>query len=286
MPDIAELLKTGAHHPLAYFPAAVLLGGLHALEPGHSKSMMASYIIAVRGTRSQAAVLGLAASIGHTLVIWALALAGLWLGDKLILDRAGPWLEIGTGALIIVLGMRIFRLLSAPHDHDHDHEHDHDHDHSADRDRGETDKSVAQFHACCGDHGSVKTAPRQDAHACEHAAEIGRRLTGRPVSTADIAWFGLTAGLMPCPAAFAVLLVCLQTKAFGLGLALVAAFSIGLAITLVSIGVAAAWGAGKAAEHFGWLDRWGHRLPYVSAAIVVTVGAVVMLRGLQGVGVF
>jgi nickel/cobalt exporter len=259
MPDIAHVVQQGVHNPWLFLPAAVLLGALHALEPGHSKSMMAAYIIAVRGSVAQAIVLGVSAAIGHTLVIWGLALTGLWLGDKLIIDKAEPWLELATGLLIIALGARIIVLLSRPHEHDHgiaghDHQHDHDHDHDHDDEQAQ-------------------------------ALDLRRRLGGRAVTTAEVAWFGLSAGLLPCPAAFAVLLVCLQMKAFTLGVALVAAFSIGLAITLVGIGVAAAWTANKASRHLDGFDAWAHRLPYVSAAIVMVVGAAISLRGLGHLGV-
>lgn len=279
MPDIAQILQAGAQNPLAYIPAAVLLGGLHALEPGHSKSMMAAYIIAVRGSRAQAVVLGVMAAIGHTIVIWALAVLGLWLGDKLILDKAEPWLELATGLLIVALGVRIFFLLTSPHGHDHGHDHHHGHDH----DHGHVHEP-APARAETGTQGAGPASLQGEA-AHAHAARLERRLTGRPVSTWDIAWFGLSAGLMPCPAAFAVLLVCLQMKAFGLGLALVASFSIGLAVTLVTIGVIAAWSADAATKHFDGLDRWSHRLPYISAAIVVTVGLAIVLRGLHSLNI-
>lgn len=257
MPDIAALIQTGAINPWVYLPAALLLGSLHALEPGHSKSMMAAFIVAVRGTPGQAVILGVAAAIGHTLVIWALVLLGLWLGDQLILDKAEPWLVLATGILIVLIALRILYRITAPtpahhHEHHHhEHEHDHHHNHS------------------------------HDEHA---AADVAKRLAGRPVSTFDIGWFGFTAGLLPCPAAFAVLLVCLQLKQIGLGVAMVAAFSIGLAITLVAVGVLAAWSARAATSRFGWFDRIAHYLPYASAAIVLAVGLVIAGRGLSELG--
>jgi ABC-type nickel/cobalt efflux system permease component RcnA len=68
------------------------------------------------------------------------------------------------------------------------------------------------------------------------------------VTTGQIIWFGFTGGLLPCPAAIAVLLVCIHVKAFALGVAMVAAFSVGLALTLVIIGVSVAWGSRKGAR--------------------------------------
>lgn len=310
MPDIASIIEKGAQNPWLFLPAALLLGALHALEPGHSKSMMAAFIIAVRGTPAQAAVLGLSAAIGHTIVIWALAVAGLWLGDKLILDKAEPWLMVATGLLVVALAVRIFYLLGGgghAHDHGGHHHDEHDHDHGGHAHTHDHEEHARHSHAHehhghghGHDHGNApasstvaSTAPASapakphDAHAAAHAADIERRLAGRTVTTWDIAWFGFSAGLLPCPAAFAVLVVCLQLKRAALGLAMVAAFSAGLAITLVGIGIAAAWAARKASESGsgGWLERWGHVLPYASASIVLAVGLFVLGRGLIGLHV-
>ncbi|NJL07870.1 MAG: nickel/cobalt efflux transporter RcnA [Methylacidiphilales bacterium] len=261
MPDLATIIQAGAANPWFYLPAAVLLGALHALEPGHSKSLMAAFIVAIRGTPAQAVLLGISAAIGHTIVVWGLVLVGLSLGDTLILDHAEPWLVLISGLLIMLLAARLLRSIhrdAAHHDHDHDHHHDHDHRH---------------HHA-------------GDAHAAAHAREIAARFGGRTsVRTWEIAWFGFTGGLLPCPAAIAVLLVCLQIKALTLGVAMVAAFSLGLAITLTTIGLAAAWGTRQAAKGWPGFDRWAGRLPYASGAVVMLLGVFITLRGLWELGV-
>ena len=106
------------------------------------------------------------------------------------------------------------------------------------------------------------------------------------MSAGEIAWFGFTGGLLPCPAAIAVLLVCLQLKALTLGFAMVAAFSLGLAITLVAVGLAAAWGTQRAASAFPGFDRLAGRLPLISGSLVMLLGAAITLRGLSMLGVF
>lgn len=273
MPDIASLIQSGAAHPWLYLPAAVLLGALHALEPGHSKSMMAAFIVAVRGTPGQATLLGISAAIGHTIVVWALALIGLSLGDRLILDRAEPWLVLVSGLLIMGLAFRIFWMLRAEHDHDHDHHDDH-HDHPG---HGHDPH----------DHHHHHDGERLDAHAAAHAREVRARFAGgRRVTNLDIAWFGFTGGLLPCPAAIAVLLICLQLKAFTLGIGMVAAFSIGLAITLVGVGVAAAWGTRIAQARWSGLGEWAERLPYLSAGLVFAIGALITVQGSWQLGLF
>jgi nickel/cobalt exporter len=103
----------------------------------------------------------------------------------------------------------------------------------------------------------------QDAHEKAHADEIARRFAGQPVSTGQIALFGLTGGLMPCPASVTILLLCLQLKRVALGATMVASFSLGLAISLVSVGVIAAWGARKAGPE-NRLAGWRGTTPALS----------------------
>ena len=292
MPDIATVIQNGASNPWFYLPIAVLLGALHALEPGHSKSMMAAFIIAVKGTARQAALLGVSAAVGHTLIVWVIAVIGLYLGDHLILDKAEPWLVLISGLLIIALSFRIFRLLKIEqaHDHDHDHSH-HAHDHHHGHEHGHhhhdhDDHHHNHQHDHDHHHHDRADTDGLDAHAAAHAREIEQKFAGRrSVSDFEIAWFGFTGGLMPCPAAIAVLLICLQMKEFSLGIGMVAGFSLGLAITLVGVGVAAAWGANAARARWAGLEKWGERLPYASAAIVMMIGIIITARGLWALGV-
>lgn len=86
----------------------------------------------------------------------------------------------------------------------------------------------------------VSTGAYRDAHELAHASDIRRRFADRNVTTGQIVMFGLTGGLIPCPAAITILLLCLQLKEIPLGAALVLCFSIGLAITLVTVGALAA----------------------------------------------
>ena len=79
-------------------------------------------------------------------------------------------------------------------------------------------------------------------------------------------------GLIPCPAAITVLLLCIQLKQFTLGFALVLCFGIGLAITMVSAGVLAALSLRHVEQHWRGFNRFAHRAPYVSAGLIILVG--------------
>ncbi len=269
MGDFASLLQQGGNAPWLMLPLAVALGALHGLEPGHAKSMMAAFIVAVRGTVTQAVVLGLCAMLSHTAVVWALALAAVWLADDAVVAQAEPYLLLVSGVIIIVLAIvmlaRLRRYKPGPvtgehdrHHNGHNHDgHDHHHHHT---------KSAA------GD-----TA--EDAHARAHAREIETRYAGRRVTTIEVALFGLSGGLLPCTAAVTVLILCLQVRDVWLGVGLVGAFSLGLAATLVGVGVAAAWGAERLRGRWQGLDALSRRAPYVSSTLVLAIGLVSIYVG-------
>ena len=80
MTAFATLLQQG--NAWLFVPSAILLGALHGLEPGHSKTMMAAFIVAIRGTLSQAVLLGLSATVSHTAVVWAVAMAARVAGSS------------------------------------------------------------------------------------------------------------------------------------------------------------------------------------------------------------
>lgn len=349
MTDLSHLLQQSSAHAWLFVPSAILLGALHGLEPGHSKTMMAAFIIAVRGTVLQAALLGLAATISHTAVVWAIAVAGLYFGRELSGERSEAFLQLASAVIIVgIAGWMVWRTWREQN-HEHDHHH-HDEPHPISlaglpllievfedgvpphwRIRSETgalpaasdievttirEDGAAQtfaFAACEGylesveeipephafkarialagdsteilfsehDHDHMNLGDEDDAHARAHAADIRKRFGGRNVTTAQIVLFGLTGGLIPCPAAITVLLLCMQLKQFSLGFVLVLSFGIGLAITMVSAGVLAALSIRHVERHWSGFSRYAHRAPYVSAALIVFVGLYTGWTGLH-----
>ncbi len=128
----------------------------------------------------------------------------------------------------------------------------------------------------------VATDGYQDAHELAHANDIRRQFADRNVTTWQIIMFGLTGGLIPCPAAITVLLLCLQLKQFSLGFVLVLCFSIGLAITLVVVGAAAALSVRYATKRWSWFGSFARRAPYFSSILILLVGLYVGYHGWVG----
>ncbi len=274
MNDYTSLLQQG--NAWLFIPSAILLGALHGLEPGHSKTMMAAFIVAVRGTLKQAVLLGLAATVSHTAVVWLIAMAGLWFGRGWNAQTSEPWFQLVSGIVIVLIACwilwRIWRE-SQPHTHhEHHHEHDHHHDHDHRHDHHHASSSAAPLVA----------EEWQDAHQRAHAQDINRRFDGRQVTTGQIVLFGLTGGLIPCPASITVLLICLQLKKFSLGATLVLGFSVGLALTLVASGAIAALSLKHATRRWPWLNDLSRKAPWFSGLLIIVVGIYMMLHGLSG----
>ncbi len=266
MQGLADLLQRDAGNMWLFIPSAMLLGALHGLEPGHSKTMMAAFIVAVRGTVGQAVLLGLSAAISHSLVVWLVALGGLYLGRN-FQETDEPYFQLISALIMIGVALWMFwrlqraRAPATGHDDGHHHHHG-PHDH--------------------GDHSHVHTEQiideREDAHAKAHAKAIETQFAGREVTTGQIVLFGLTGGLIPCPAAITVLLLCLQLKQITAGAVLVTGFSVGLAVTMVMAGVVAAVGVRGATKRWPGIEVVLQRAPYFSVGLILIIGSVLAVQ--------
>ncbi|HEX4113428.1 MAG TPA: hypothetical protein VH020_12905 [Stellaceae bacterium] len=235
MPGAATLLQQG----WLFIPSALLLGALHGLEPGHSKTMMAAFIVAIRGTVKQAVLLGLAATVSHTIIVWAIALGGVAFLAHTQPEAVEPYFRL-AGAILVV-GIAIWMAAATYR---------------------RRDRAVH----------SHRRSEAADGHALAHAVEIERRFTGGRATTGQIIGFGLSGGLVPCAGAITILLLCLQLQKVALGAVLVLSFSVGLAATLVLSGVVAAIGLGHARRRWPHLNHLAARAPYLSGAITLAVG--------------
>lgn len=265
--EFANLLHGG--NAWMFLPSAILLGALHGLEPGHSKSMMAAFIVAVRGTVWQAIVLGLSATLSHTAVVWVVAMAGLYFGRNWNMEGVEAYFQLSSAVIVLgVAAWMIWRTSRAQASCFHDHgSHAHHHHHS-------------HGHGHCEHHDH--TQEHADGHAAAHEADIQKRFANQSVTTPQIVMFGLTGGLVPCPASIAVLLLCLQVKRLALGATLVMGFSVGLALTMVASGVLAALSVKHVTQRWPGFGAVSQRAPYLSGTVMALVGIYMGAQGWHG----
>jgi len=376
MQSLSDLLQQGTAHAWLFMPTAILLGVLHGLEPGHSKTMMAAFIIAIRGSVTQAVLLGLSAALSHSAVVWIVAIGGQYLGRTFDNEALEAWLQVGSAAIVILVALwmmtRTWKEQTLAQEEHHHHHHgeetrkidtghgvlsleifeqgvpprwrirfDSGHHWQADdvlvttetpdssrqafrftaRDgflesleeipephefmarlslghkslghaghAHDYDVSFVEAHSHAHDPmheeahglGIVQGSDYMDAHERAHANDIARRFASRKVTTGQIILFGLTGGLIPCPAAITVLLLCLQLKQLALGVVLVSCFSLGLAVTMVSAGVIAALSIRQVEKRWSGFGVFLRRAPYASGLLMLFVGVYMAASGWHG----
>ncbi len=236
---------------------ALFWGAAHALTPGHGKAIVAAYMVGSRGSARHALLLGLTVTVTHTAGVFALGLVTLGLSEFIVPEDLYPWLNLFSALLVVGVGITVLRSRvrtarggKAPdhHHHDHDHHHDHHHDHDG--------------------HG-------HDHHGHDHVPAPGSGLRG-------LIAVGVSGGLLPCPTALVVLLAAISLHRVGFGLALIVAFSLGLAAVVSGIALLAitakSWFSRASFE--GGLVR---ALPAVSAAVILVVGLAMTARAFPAV---
>lgn len=237
-----DLLRSSEATPqviLLALLAAFGLGAGHALAPGHGKAIVAAYLVGNRGRARHALALGLTTTITHTLGVFVLGALTLLVSNYILPERLFPWLELISGALVVLIGAAMLRqrlaaLLGrrAPHDHDHDHDHHHDHHH---------------------DHG--------------HGHHHHHHHHDQPITWRGLLALGVSGGLLPCPSALVVLLAAVAVHRVALGMLLILAFSLGLAAVLSGIGLLLVY----AGRLFARLPSDGRLLRAVSVASAAAV---------------
>src|SRR5437762_4372318 len=96
LPSLPDLVQQSAAHGWLFIPSALILGALHGLEPGHSKTMMAAFIVAIRGTVAQAVLLGLSATVSHTAIVWVVAMGGMYFASGWDPEATEPYFEVAS----------------------------------------------------------------------------------------------------------------------------------------------------------------------------------------------
>lgn len=223
------------------------LGALHALEPGHGKTIVAAYLVGAKGTARHALLLGTIVTASHTAGVYLLGAITLYAQKYILPDRIYPFLGVLSGILIAGMGCYLFlqRFLGEEFAHTHGHE----------------------------------------ISGAREAANEQTGLRSENISAKQLLLLGITGGIVPCPAALVVLLSAAALRRTGFGLFLIVAFSIGLAAVLITMGLAAVY-AGRLMSGLRWesplIKRW---LPMASAITITLLGCGIALRGLMAAGI-
>jgi nickel/cobalt transporter (NicO) family protein len=264
---------------LFFIASSFWAGAAHAATPGHGKTIAAAYIVGARGKPIDAVILGIFVTLSHVsgiVLVGVLAsLGSTWLRPQ----RIEAYLAVAVGILVIVLGLWMLwtqrdlvalamgeagelgdatsREEAHARDHGHDHAH-HDHPH------GHGHHEPVVWHS----HGFGKV----HAHRLDAVAENRPKL---PVLLA----LGVAGGLLPDPAALALLLGALSSGKVMLGLITVLVFSLGFAATLVVVGIVAAKVGEKVLD---WLDSiWMVRLQIATSLLIIGMGVVLTIRAVS-----
>jgi nickel/cobalt exporter len=232
---------------------AVALGAAHALAPGHGKTVMAAYLVGLRGSARQAATIGATVTITHTAGV---LLLGLVLGASRAVasERVYPWLGLVSGLLLAAVGLTLARRALSGHR-----------------------------------HGHAQPQPDGPAHGHSHGHPHGRGhdhqagWAGRPLGRRGLVALGLAGGLVPSPSAVVVLLGGFALGHAWFGVALVLAYGVGMAATLTGVGLLLARLRTRVDRRLAvpgsLLARAGRLLPVVTASVIVAVGLALAVQG-------
>jgi ABC-type nickel/cobalt efflux system permease component RcnA len=246
---LSDMLAQGRTSPLLVvltLLVAIGLGALHALEPGHGKTLLAVSLVGARATPKQALILAVALTFAHTAGVIAVGVVLLALAQWIVPENLYPWIALGSGALVAVLGAAsLSRFVKARRGGAYEHSHSHSHR-----------------------NGS------QDHH---HVSEAG----SAPLSFRSVVLIAMSGNIAPCPAALVVLLTALALHQLGYGLLVIVAFSIGLAAVLTGLGIAVVHGASWLSHRRGF-DRFAQYGPLLTAVVLSIIGAVMIGKASAG----
>jgi nickel/cobalt exporter len=100
------------------------LGSVHALSPGHGKTIVAAYLVGSHGTPKHAAFLGAMVTFTHTISVFALGLTTLFLSKYVLPEKIYPVLGAISGISIVWIGTTLlFKRIRAARGHAHHHQH-------------------------------------------------------------------------------------------------------------------------------------------------------------------
>lgn len=217
------------------------LGALHALEPGHGKTIVAAYLVGSRGTARHAGLLGLVVTASHMAGVYLLGVATLYASRYIVPDQLYPWLGAISGLSVAGIGIIVFLRHWTGESGDHSH--------------------------LAGENHSHWFSSKSNTTPSDNTAN-----PDRPLSLRELCILGITGGIVPCPAALVVLLSAFSLHRIGFGLFLITAFSAGLAFVLVIAGLLVVYAKRAVSSRLNFENGIVRRLPLLSSAFMIAMG--------------
>jgi ABC-type nickel/cobalt efflux system permease component RcnA len=249
------------------------LGALHALEPGHGKTIVAAYLVGSRGTPRHAILLGMIVTAAHTVGVYVLGVITLYASRWIVPERLYPWLGIISGLMIAGLAAYLFLRAWTGISEDHRHE--------PGELRSHWFESLVKPRFL--ESSTTTTLAKESQTAGMPTATIGTPTAEIPLR--QLLTLGITGGMVPCPAALVVLLSALSLHRLGLGLFLIVAFSLGLAAVLIVVGLLMVYARRFMARWKGdgiLAKRW---LPVFSSGTMLVLGLGITVQAMLSTGI-
>ena len=220
-------------------------GALHALGPGHGKTLMAAYLVGAGGRARHAVAVGGSVAVMHTASVLALGFVVLTLTEVFAPERVYPWLGLASGLIAFGLGASLL---------------------------------VARLGSWSGGRSDPEHHhPHEGGSTVQHGHAYPHPVPSRPLSRKSLTALAVAGGMLPSPTALVVLLAAVALDRIAYGLALIGAFSIGLAAALVVVGLIALRARDVVAGRMS--GRTARLVPVLSAASIALLGLVLTFRG-------
>ena len=306
--------KVGSQIILIAIIMAMIYGGLHALTPGHGKTLVAAYLVGTQGRIADAVILGIVTTFTHTFSVIILGLITLFASKYILPQQLLPFLQLFSGLLIVGIGTWLmvkriksptgFEACGGKHTHTgsdgkkyyHSHEHtlhdtdrhkhphnhnNHDldhhvHEHSHDSHHPTSEQTHSHHHDDTPSHPNPHSHDHPHTGHNDETRESGVETGNKKTSLAALISLGFSGGMVPCPDALILLLLAIAINRITFGLFILVAFSFGLAFVLIATGILMV-----TAQPF--LERFSGSnvlrvLPALSCSIVIGIGLFMVIK--------
>lgn len=250
---------------------AFVLGAIHALGPGHGKSLMASYLVGSQGRIRDVFTLGITITISHIFSVVVIGFLALWLTNYFWTGNASIWLSLVSGIIIFLIGLWLFikrfRLWKSGYKPANSNPASESIDslaHSQNSTKNTTTHTEVHHH-----HHS----PKHDHEALN--VHSHQQYDPELSLWSNIA-LGISGGIVPCPKALVILLLAISLQRINLGLAIISVFSLGLATVLIAIGIITLKASDLLKNKFE--NRKLQFLPLIGSVVIIGLGIFLTYR--------